>query len=136
VSRRRRGARGYILAEALVSAAIASLAGLLSVTLLIWSAEAVDRAQSTVGATQVLSRLYEEARTLTPDDLGRPATGVLGRFTWVRSPGPSLDRDNDYSPAPVHFVVQWMAGGQPQRMLLESVIRPSARPDAARPKTP
>jgi type II secretory pathway pseudopilin PulG len=133
---KRRGARGYILAEALVSAAIASLAGLLSVTLLIWSAEAVDRAQSTVGATQVLSRLYEEARTLTPDDLARPASGAMGRYSWVRSPGASLDRDNDYSPAPVHFVVQWMAGGQPQRMLLETVIRPSARPGTPKPGTP
>ena len=122
-----RGARGYILAEALISAAIASLTGLLSVTLLIWSAEAIDRAQSAVGATQVLARLYEEARTLTPGDLGRPANGVMGRYQWVRAPSLSLDRDNDYSPAPVRFVVAWTAGGRPQRMMLETILRPSAR---------
>jgi type II secretory pathway pseudopilin PulG len=130
--RPRRRARGYILAEALISAAIASLTGLLSVTLLIWSAEAIDRAQSAVGATQVLSRLYEEARTLTPDDLGRPANGMIGRYQWVRAPGLSLDRDNDYSPAPVRFVVAWTAGGKPQRMMIEAVMRPSARAAAAR----
>jgi hypothetical protein len=131
---RRRGAgraRGYILAEALISAAIASLTGLLAVTLLIWSAEAIDRAQSSVGATRQLARLYEESRLLTPDDLGRPASGVLGRYTWIRSPGLAFDRDNDYSPAPVRFTVQWMAGGRLERMSLQAIVRPSARPAAA-----
>jgi hypothetical protein len=128
-----RRARGYILAEALVSAAIASLAGLLSVTLLIWSAEAIDRAQSSVGAMRVLSRLYEESRLLTPDDLGRPASGYLGRYQWVRSPGPSLDRDRDYSPAPVHFTVQWTAGGRVERRQLQAIVRPSARRAAPKP---
>jgi hypothetical protein len=128
---RTRGARGYILAEALISAAIASLTGLLSVTLLIWSAEVIDRAQSSVGATRQLARLYEESRLLTPDDLGRPGSGVLGRYTWVRSPGPPLDRDNPYSPAPVRFTVQWMAGGRLERMSVQAIVRPSARPAAA-----
>ena len=63
--RRRRSARGYILAEALISAAIASLAGALSVMLLIWSAEAIDRSQSSIGAMRALDRLYEESRLLT-----------------------------------------------------------------------
>jgi hypothetical protein len=134
VSGGRRGpgaVRGYILAEALISAAIASLAGVLSVTLLIWSAEAIDRAQSGVGATRELARLYEESRLMTPDDLGRPASGLLGRYTWVRSPSAPLDRDNDYSPVPVRFTVQWMAGGRLQRMSLQTIVRPSARPAAA-----
>jgi hypothetical protein len=123
----RGAARGYILAEALISAAIASLAGVLSVTLLIWSAEAIDRAQSGVGATRELARLYEESRLMTPDDLGRPASGVLGRYTWVRSPAAALDRDNRYAPVPVRFTVAWMAGGRPQRMSLQAIVRPSAR---------
>jgi hypothetical protein len=134
VSRRGRragAARGYILAEALISAAIASLAGLLSVTLLIWSAEAIDRAQSRVGATRELARLYEESRLLTPDDLGRPASGVLGRYSWIRSPAAPLDRDDVYSPVPVRFTAQWMAGGRFERMSLQAIVRPSARPATA-----
>jgi hypothetical protein len=130
-SRTRPTARGYILAEALISAAIASLAGVLSVTLLIWSAEAIDRAQSGVGATRELSRLYEESRLLTPDDLGRPANGVAGRYGWARSPQAPLDRDTEYSPVPVRFTVQWMAGGRVERMSLQTIVRPSARPSAA-----
>jgi hypothetical protein len=124
-------ARGYILAEALVSAAIASLAGALAVTLLIWSAEAIDRAQSGVGATRELDRLYEESRLMTPDDLGRPASGVAGRYHWVRSPTAPLDRDNVYSPVPVRFTVRWMSGGRLEQMSVQAIVRPS--PAAAAP---
>jgi type II secretory pathway pseudopilin PulG len=127
---RPRRARGYILAEALVSAAIASLAGALAVTLLIWSAEAIDRAQSSVGATRELSRLYEESRLLTPDDLGRPAFGAAGRYHWIRAPSAPLDRDNSYSPVPVRFTVRWMAGGRLEQMSVQAIVRPSASPAA------
>ena len=127
----RRSPRGYILAEALVSAAIASLAGALAVTLLIWSAEAIDRAQSGVGATRELDRLYEESRLMTPDALGRPASGVAGRYHWVRSPTAPLDRDNVYSPVPVRFTVRWMSGGRLEQMSVQAIVRPS--PAAAAP---
>jgi len=125
-ARLRRSVRGYILAEALISAAIASLTGALSVTLLIWSAESIDRSQSSVGAMRVLDRLYEESRLLTPDDLGRPASGMLGRYQWVRSPGRPLSDDLPYSPTPVRFVVQWTSGGRVERRSIQAVIRPSA----------
>jgi len=118
--------RGYILAEALISAAIASLAGALSVTLLIWSTEAIDRSQSSIGAMRVLDRLYEESRLLTPDDLGRPASGVLGRYQWVRAPGQPLGFEAPYSPVPVRFFVQWTAGGRVERRTLQAVLRPAA----------
>jgi type II secretory pathway pseudopilin PulG len=128
---RLRGARGYILAEALVSAAIASLAGVLSVTLLIWSAERIDRAQSSVGAIRALDRLYEEARLASPDALGRPASGVLGRYHWVRVPGrplgaaPGMAPDPKLadSPVPVRFFVEWSAGGRLERRQLQAVVR-------------
>jgi hypothetical protein len=124
---RRHHARGYILAEALISAAVASLAGGLSVALLIWSAEAIDRSQSSVGAMRVLERLYEESRLLAPDALNRPATGVLGRYQWIRSPSRGLADDLTYSPVPVRFVVQWISGGRVERRQIQAIIRPGAK---------
>jgi hypothetical protein len=127
--------RGYILAEALISAAIASLAGGLSVMLLIWSAEVIDRSQSSVGAMRVLDRLYEESRLLTPDDLGRPASGVMGRYQWVRAPGAPLGFEAPYSPTPVRLVVQWTSGGRLERRSIQAMIRP-APPDATAAAAP
>ena len=124
---RRRHARGYILAEAVVSAALASLAGVLAVTLLIWSAEAIDRSQSSVGAMRVLERLYEESRLLTPDALNRPANGVLGRYQWIRAPSRSLEDDLPYSPVPVRFVAQWTSGGRIERRQIQAIVRPGAK---------
>jgi hypothetical protein len=130
VARHRRGA-GYVLAEALVSAAIASLAGALSVTLLIWSAEKIDQAQSSLGAIRVLDRLYEEARLASPDALARPANGRLGRYQWVRAPGRALgdagappDPKLADAPIPVRFVVAWPAGGKLERRQLQAIVRP------------
>ena len=125
--------RGYILAEALVSAALASLAGALSVTLLIWSAEAIDRSQSSVGAVRLLDRLYEEARLLPPDDLNRPASGVDGRYQWVRAPGRALGDETAYAPVPVRLVVQWTAGGRVERRAIQAVVRPAAPATAPYP---
>ena len=131
--------RGYVLAEALVSAAIASLAGVLSVTLLIWSAEKVDQAQSSLGAVRVLDRLYEEARLETPAGLDRPRSGVLGRYRWVRVPGRPLseapgvapDAKLADAPIPVRFFVEWSAGGKLQRRRLETLVRAAGKePDA------
>jgi len=130
---RRAGARGYILAEALVSAALASLAGALAVTLLIWSAQSIDRSQSALGAIRVLDRLYEEARLATPDALGRPASGYIGRYQWVRIGGRSLDDTAAYAadpklayaPIPVRFYVQWSAAGRTERRTLQAIVRPA-----------
>ena len=124
---RRRRVRGYILAEAVVSAALAALAGTLAVTLLIWSAEAIDRSQSSVGAMRVLERLYEESRLLTPDALNRPANGVSGRYQWIRAPSRSLEDDLPYSPVPVRFVVQWTSGGRIERRQIQAIVRPGAK---------
>lgn len=135
MSQRKPALRGYVLAEALISAAIASLAGVLSVTLLIWSAEAIDRAQSSVGAMRVLSRLYEESRLLTPAALGRPASGMLGRYQWVRAPQPSLAEQSGlavdpklaYAPVPVRFFVRWTSAGRVEQRELAAVVRPGER---------
>ncbi|HZZ88272.1 MAG TPA: hypothetical protein VFE13_08040, partial [Caulobacteraceae bacterium] len=80
-------------------------------TLLIWSAQAIDRAQSSVGAMRVIERLYEESRLATPDDLGRPSSGTYGRFQWIRSPGRPLGDESAYAPTPVRFFVRWTSGG-------------------------
>jgi hypothetical protein len=126
MTRPRRAPRGYILAEALISAAIASLAGALSVILLIWSTEAIDRSQSSIGAMRVLDRLYEESRLLPPDALNRPGSGVLGRYQWVRAPGRALGDETPYPPVPVRLFVQWTSGGKVERRAIQAVIRPSA----------
>jgi type II secretory pathway pseudopilin PulG len=138
VSRGGGRARGYVLAEALVSAALASLAGGLAVTLLVWSAASVDRAQSAEGAIRVLDRLYEESRLATPAALGRPASGFIGRYQWIRAPGRSLgdapgladDLRFAYSPVPVRFVVQWRAGGRTERRQLQAIVRPAGQEPA------
>ncbi len=125
--------RGYVLAEALVSAALASLAGVLAVTLLIWSARSIDRSQSAEGAVRVLDRLYQECRLASPDALGRPASGYVGRYQWVRIPGRALsdgagqepDPKLADSPIPVRLVVQWTAGGRPDRRQLQAIVRPA-----------
>ena len=130
MTRRGPAASGYVLAEALISAAIASLAGVLAVTLLIWSAEAIDRSQSSVGAMRALDRLYEESRLLTSDELNRPASGVLGRYQWIRSPGRALDSDLPYAPVPIRFFVEWTSGGRQERREIQAIVRPGAK-DAA-----
>ncbi|HWF77293.1 MAG TPA: hypothetical protein VN694_08965 [Caulobacteraceae bacterium] len=128
-----RGRRGYVLAEALVSAALASLAGVLAVTLLIWSARSIDRSQAAEGAIRVLDRLYQESRLASPDALGRPSSGWFGRYQWVRIPGRALsdelgeepDPKLADSPIPVRFVVQWRAGGKADRRQLQAIVRPA-----------
>jgi hypothetical protein len=127
MTRRRPHARGYVLAEALISAAIASLAGVLAVTLLIWSAEAIDRSQSSVGAMRALGRLEEDSRLLTPDDLNRPASGALGRYQWIRSPGRALGSDLPYAPVPVRFFIEWTSGGRQERREVQAIVRPGAK---------
>jgi hypothetical protein len=119
-----------VLAEALISAAIASLAGALSVMLLIWSAEAIDRSQSSLGAMRALDRLYEEARLLAPDALNRPASGVLGGYQWIRSPSRAL-ADGTYAPVPVRFFVRWTSGGRTEQREIQVVLRPGAKDESA-----
>ncbi|HVN02369.1 MAG TPA: hypothetical protein VMT68_19375 [Caulobacteraceae bacterium] len=128
---RRRAARGYILAETMVSAALAGLCGAMAVTLLVWASAAIDRAQSSVGAMRALERLYEEARLLPANELGRPANGVMGRYAWIRAPGPALDATAPDAPIPVRFLVQWTAAGRLERRGLQAVVRPVA--EASRP---
>jgi type II secretory pathway pseudopilin PulG len=144
--RRAAGKRGYVLAEALVSAALASLAGVLAVTLLIWSARAIDRSQAAEGAIRVLDRLYQEARLASPDALRRPSSGWFGRYQWVRIPGRALGDEPGQepdpkladAPVPVRFVVQWRTGGKVDRRQLQAIVRPAipepAPPEAADPE--
>jgi hypothetical protein len=98
--------------------------------LLIWAAAAVDRAQSTVGAAKVMERIYEESRLLTPAQLSTPASGVLGRYRWSRSPGARLDPRFDFAPAPVRISVSWTASGRPEQRNLDALIAPGGAPPA------
>ena len=140
--KRARGKSGYVLAEALVSAALASLAGVLSVTLLIWSARAIDRSQAAEGAIRVLDRLYQETRLASPDALGRPSSGWVGRYQWVRIPARALGDEPGQepnpkladAPFPERFVVQWRAGGKVDRRQMQAIVRP-AIPEPATPET-
>ncbi|HEY1752021.1 MAG TPA: hypothetical protein VGG29_12200 [Caulobacteraceae bacterium] len=125
----RRRLKAYVLAEALISAAVASLAGTLAVTLLIWSAQSIDRSQTSIGAMKALDRLYEESRLLSPSALGRPASGVLGRFQWLRIPSASLAVGADdpklaYAPTPLRLVVRWTSGGRVEQRQLTAIVRP------------
>ena len=123
-----RRAGGYVLAEALVSAALAAMASTLAIVLLIWAAAAVDRAQSSVGAMRVMERVYEESRLLTPSQLYTSARGVLGRYSWSRTSGPKLDQRFDFAPAPVRITVRWTASGRAEERHLDALIAPGAAP--------
>lgn len=120
--RANRRLRGYVLAEALVSAAIATLAGGLSVMLLVWAARSVWADQDSIGALRVLERVYEESRLLTPRALQTLGQGTYGQYRWMRIPGARLDARFDAAPVPVRLEVWWTAGGQPRSRHLDALI--------------
>jgi hypothetical protein len=125
----RRGARGpraggYVLAEALISAAIAAVTAGLSITLLAWSVRSVAASQASLGAVRVLGRVYEESRLLPPGALGGVGQGQMGRYHWTRIPRPSLDSRFAAAPVPVRMVVSWTQNSQVQTRELDAVIAP------------
>jgi type II secretory pathway pseudopilin PulG len=126
--RRSRRLAGFVLAEALVSAAIAALTAGLAVTLLAWSARSVSESQASLGAVRVQERVYEEARLLTPAALGMMGQGTMGRYRWLRTSGPRLDSRFEDAPVPLRITVTWTAGGRPWSRTLEALVAPGSAP--------
>lgn len=116
----RRG--GFILAEALVSLGLAALTGALALTLLVWAARTIDRAQARMEAATVIERLYEEARLATPADLRAVTSGTLGRYRWRRLPRGPVEIASPNGAQRVRLEATWTAGGRPDRSAIEAVV--------------
>jgi type II secretory pathway pseudopilin PulG len=118
----RRARRGFILVEALVSVALAGLTAAAAITLLVWTARTIDRAQARMDAATVVERIYEEARLAGPAGLGAPASGVSGRFRWRRMPLGLFDRTFGAGPRRIRIEVTWTAGARPDRSVIEALV--------------
>ena len=120
--RRDRRADGYILVDALVSVALAALTGAVATTLLVWTAQSLDRSRARTEAAGLVERLYEEARLESPSELDGPETGTAGRYRWRRVPLGLVDRPFGAGPRRVRFELAWQAGGRPQSSRVEAWI--------------
>lgn len=120
--RRGRRAGGYILVDALVSVALAALTGAVATTLLVWTAQSLDRSRARLEAAGLVERLYEEARLASPAELDSPETGTAGRYRWRRVPLGLVDRPLGAGPRRVRFELAWQAGGRPQGSRVEAWI--------------
>lgn len=114
--------RGFILAEALVSLGLATLTGALALTLLVWAARTIDRAQARMAAATVVERLYEEARLTTPADLRAAASGREGRYRWRRLPRGPVDLASPNGAQRVRLEVTWTAGARPDRSAIDAIV--------------
>jgi type II secretory pathway pseudopilin PulG len=113
---------GFILAEALVSLGLAALTGTLALTLLVWAARTIDRAQARMAAATVVEQLYEEARLTTPADLRAVTSGRTGRYRWRRLPRGPVERSIPNGAQRVRLEVTWTAGARPDRSVIDAVI--------------
>ena len=113
---------GFILAEALVSLGLAALTGALALTLLVWAARTIDRAQARMAAATVIERLYEEARLTTPADLRAMTSGRTGRYRWRRLPRGPVEVGSPDGAQRVRLEVTWVAGARPDRSAIDAVI--------------
>ena len=114
--------QGFILAEALVSLGLAALTGTLAVTLLVWAARTIDRAQARMAAATVIERLYEEARLTSPADLRAVASGRSGRYRWRRLPRGPVEIASPGGAQRVRLEVTWSAGARPDRSAIDAVV--------------
>ncbi|MDB5469209.1 MAG: hypothetical protein JWR84_769 [Caulobacter sp.] len=114
--------QGFILAEALVSLGLAALTGTLALTLLVWAARTIDRAQARMAAATVIERLYEEARLTSQADLRAVASGRTGRYRWRRLPRGAVEIANPNGAQRVRLEVTWSAGARPDRSAIDAVI--------------
>ncbi|WGM40228.1 hypothetical protein [Caulobacter sp. NIBR1757] len=114
--------KGFILAEALVSLGLATLTGALALTLLVWAARTIDRAQARMAAATVIERLYEEARLTTPADLRAMTSGRMGRYRWRRLPRGPVEVSSPDGAQRVRLEVTWTAGARPDRSAIDAVI--------------
>ncbi|MDO9337705.1 MAG: hypothetical protein Q7T61_15015 [Caulobacter sp.] len=113
---------GFILAEALVSLGLAALTGALALTLLVWAARTIDRAQARIAAATVIERLYEEARLATPADLRAMTSGKTGRYSWRRLPRGPVEAAAPAGAQRVRLEATWTAGGRPDRSVIDAVV--------------
>ncbi len=113
---------GFILAEALVSLGLAALTGTLSLTLLVWAARTIDRAQARLAAATVVERLYEEARLTTRADLRAVTSGRTGRFSWRRLPRGPVEFTRPDGAQRIRLEVTWTAGARPDRSAIDAVV--------------
>lgn len=113
---------GFILAEALVSLGLAALTGTLALTLLVWAARTIDRAQARMAAATVVEQLYEEARLTTPADLRAVTSGRTGRYRWRRLPRGPVENAIPNGAQRVRLEVTWTAGARPDRSVIDAVI--------------
>ena len=125
-ARRPRSAAGFILAEALVSAAIAGLAATLAILVLITVAGQLERAAAERGAARLTRAVYEEARLASAAQLKGVATGQVGRYGWLRNGGGALSRDLPDSPVNVRIDVRWTVHGRAYRHSVQAVIAPTS----------
>ncbi len=122
--RRRRVLRGFVIAEALVSTVIASLAVSLALALFASAVQTILEARASRGATRALQAVYEQARLETPDELGRRAFGRMGRYGWSVTPKGPLDRKLEFGPQVVRMEVRWAVARGPRRVALDAIILP------------
>ena len=113
---------GFILAEALVSLSLAALTGTLALTLLVWAARTIDRAQARMAAATVVEQLYEQARLTTPADLRAMTSGRTGRYRWRRLPRGPVEAASPNGAQRVRLEVTWTAGARPDRSVIDAVI--------------
>lgn len=125
-ARRQKGAAGFILVEALVSAAVAGLAAALAILVLVTVAGQLERAAAERGAAQLTRAVYEEARLTPAAQLKGAATGQVGRYAWLRTGGGALSPDLPDSPVKVRIDVRWTVHGRPYRHGVQAVIAPTS----------
>lgn len=121
-----RRARGFIIADALVSVALAAMTATLAITLLIWTTRALDQAQTRIGAARVMERLYEEARLASRGDLAGTHEGVIGRYHWRRTGLGTGARAFGYGPERVRLEVRWSTAMRGNRDVVEALIIPGS----------
>ena len=126
--RRRPGARGFILAEAIISTAIAGLAATLAIVVLITVSGQLEKASAERGAARLTRAVYEEARLASVTQLNGVATGQVGRYSWLRKGSGAVDRDLPDSPVDVRIDVRWTVRGRPYRHSVRAVIAPASAP--------
>jgi len=122
----RGGARGFILAEAVVSTAIAGLAATLAIIVLITVSGQLERASAERGAARLTQAVYEEARLASAAQLNGVATGQIGRYSWLRKGSGPVNRDLPDSPVDVRIDVRWAVRGQPYKHSVRAVIAPAS----------
>lgn len=113
---------GFVLAEALVAAALAALSMAFALKLLAWTVERGQSAGNTLQAVRVIERIYEESLADPAAARSRPSAGQTGRFFWSRaalSPDPARVRE---PVSVVRIEVRWRERSRVKRLALDAVV--------------